>query len=130
MIPRWDGATWRMGAVPMTVAQMTAWWQSASPVQRAVLRASNHRQSVTRAAGTRRPSPASLTATQRRDRLRARARRLVTAEQAARSHAEAERFVASARLISKATRRLAELGRSPGARDSAFNLTGDPTAFR
>ena len=127
MIPRWDGSTWRRGAVPMTVAEMTSWWNGAAPVQRAILRASNHRQSVTRAAGTRRPT---LTATQRRDRLRARARRLVSSEQAARSHAEAERFVASARLISKATRRLAELGRSPGARDSAFNLTGDPTAFR
>ena len=38
-------------------------------------------------------------------------------------------MVSDARLISKATRRLAELGRSPGAQDLAFRLTGDPSAF-
>ncbi len=129
-IPRWDGRQWILSGHPLDRG-FVAWYSKATEGMRAMARAKFSTAGATRAA-TRAPrtSTAQFTPRQRRDQLRARARSLLMAERAARSRAEAERMVSDARLISKATRRLASSGARPGLRISRFRITGDPGAFR
>jgi hypothetical protein len=122
-VPTWNGSHWILGGRPLTVAEMTAWWRSASPAMRAAARASNAR---TRPAA---PRAAGACRTQRQAALRHRARRLL-GTQAGELRARARALLAADdwRIFFKARGKLTRLDNERSR--MGFELFGDPTAFR